>query len=95
MSDDPDSPDEGAGGSIEPGNSLAKIEQLVPSGWRMKLAKAAAQLSAGSKKGAVAYGQIRERLDTIEGRSIVARGLAEAAVNQAVNDPKMLERANA
>ena len=76
-------------------NPLRKIEQLAPKGWRIKLAKAAAQLIAGSEKGAIAYGEIRERLDTIEGRSIVSKGLAAAVLQQEMNDPEMMERAKA
>lgn len=75
--------------------ALQNIEQFAPKGWRVRLAKAAAQLIAGSEKGAVAYGEIRERLDTIEGRSIVAKGMAEAVMQQSINDPEIMERAKA
>jgi len=76
-------------------SSLAVIDKVVPNGWKMKLAKAAAQLIAGSEKGAVAYGELRERIDTIEGRSVVSKALAQAIAQQAVGDPEMLERAKA
>lgn len=75
--------------------ALQNIEQFAPKGWRVRLAKAATQLIAGSEKGAVAYGEIRERLDTIEGRSIVAKGMAEAVMQQSINDPEIMERAKA
>ena len=74
---------------------LQVIDQLTPDGWRFKLAKAAAQLIAGSRRGAAAYGEMRERMDTIEGRSIVAKGMAEAVMQQSVNDPDLMERAKA
>ncbi len=61
----------------------------------MKLAKAAAQLIAGTERGAQAYGEVRERLDTIEGRSTVSKALAEAVAQQAVSDPELMERAKA
>jgi len=64
-------------------------------GWRLKMAKAAAQLLAGTEKGAIVYGEVRERLDTIEGRSIVSKAMAEAVAQQAVNDPDLLERGKA
>jgi len=65
------------------------------SGWRLRMAKAAAQLFAGTEKGAIIYGEVRERLDTIEGRSIVSKAMAEAVALQAVNDPDLLERGKA
>lgn len=64
-------------------------------GWRLTMAKAAAQLFAGTEQGAVIYGEIRERLDTIEGRSIVSKEMAKAVAKQAINDPDLLERGKA
>lgn len=72
-----------------------QVSNLAPTGWRLRLAKAAAQLIAGSEKGAIAYGEIRDRLDTIEGRSIISKGLADAVLQQAINDPDIMERAKA
>lgn len=77
-------------------NSLVKkIDSLAPKGWRLKLAKAAAQLIGGTEKGAIAYGQVRERLDVIEGRSAVSKALAQAVAQQIINDPDTMERAKA
>jgi Protein of unknown function (DUF2806) len=75
--------------------ALQTIDSVAPDGWRMKFAKAAAQLIAGTEKGAIAYGQMRERIDTIEGRSTVSRALASAVAVQAVNDPELVERSKA
>lgn len=76
-------------------NAVSTIDAVAPTGWKMKLAKAAAQLIAGTEKGAVAYAQVRERIDTIEGRTIVSAALANAVAAQAVNDPELMERAKA
>jgi len=84
-----------ASGTTEPDGFLQKIEAVTPKSWRSRLAKAATQLIAGTRQGANAYGEIRERLDTIEGRSIVNKALAEAVAKQAANDPEMVERAKA
>jgi hypothetical protein len=59
------------------------------------LAKAAAQLLAGTERGSHVYGEIRDRLDTIEGRSTVSKAIAEAVAQQAIKDPEILERGKA
>jgi hypothetical protein len=76
-------------------NPISAIDAVAPTGWRMKLAKATAQLIAGSEKGAVIYGQMRDRMDTIEGRTLVSNALANAVATQAINDPELVERAKA
>lgn len=76
-------------------NPIAAIDAVAPTGWRMKLAKAAAQLIAGTEKGAIAYAQMRERLDTIEGRTVVSAALAKTVAEQAIADPELVERAKA
>ncbi|MPT47895.1 MAG: DUF2806 domain-containing protein [Sphingobium sp.] len=81
--------------SVQAGGVIEKIDAIAPKGWRMKLAKVAAQLIVGSEKGAVAYGEVRDRLDTIEGRTTVSKALAEAVAQQSVNDPELMERAKA
>lgn len=82
-------------GEVPESGVTEAISRVAPKGWRLKLARAAAQLIAGTERGAVAYGEIRDRLDTVEGRSLVSRTLAEAVAQQAVSDPEMLERAKA
>lgn len=91
--------DEG-GGAVpaaegEGAGPLAVVESLAPAGWKAKLARAALQLIVGTEKGAAIYGAMRERIDTVEGRSIVSNTLAHAIANQAVNDPEVMERARA
>lgn len=81
--------------STESGGLIQKIDAIAPEGWRMKIAKVAAQLIAGTERGALAYAAVRERIDTNEGRSTVSKALAEAVAQQAVNDPETLERAKA
>lgn len=79
-------------GALDP---IKAIDAVAPAGWRMKLARAMAQLFAGTEKGAVVYGQMRERIDTIEGQTEVSRTLARAVAQQAMQDPEVMERAKA
>lgn len=82
----------------ETGNPLDFIQQVeaaAPAGWRGKLAKAAIQLLAGTERGSRLYADVRGRLDTVEGQSLVRKALANAVAQQAINDPELMERAKA
>lgn len=74
---------------------IDKISKVVPQAWKNRLRRAAVQIVAGTEKGAEAYGSARERLDTIEGRTVVSNALAEAVAKQVANDPEQIERARA
>ena len=75
--------------------ALSTIDVNAPSGWRLKLAKATAQLLVGTRAGAAVYADAREHLDEIEGRSAMNRQLYAIASQQILNDPEMIERAKA
>lgn len=75
--------------------ALAKVDEVAPKGWRLKLAKACAQLLVGTRAGAAVYAGAREHLDEIEGRSAMNKQLYSIAAQQIVNDPEMVERAKA
>ncbi|WP_164155458.1 DUF2806 domain-containing protein [Sandarakinorhabdus rubra] len=74
---------------------VANITKHVPEGWRVKVAKMCLQLTLGAEAAASLYSDAREKLDHIEGRSLITRRLAEVVANQAVRDPVIVERAKA
>ncbi|MEO6214981.1 MAG: DUF2806 domain-containing protein [Sphingomonas sp.] len=75
--------------------ALATIDKVAPKGWRLRLAKASAQLLVGTRAGAAVYAEAREHLDEIEGRSAMNKQLYATATQQILNDPEMVERAKA
>lgn len=75
--------------------AIVAIDKVAPKGWRLKLAKAAAQLLIGTRAGAAVYAEAREHLDEIEGRSAMNKQLYAVATQQIINDPEMVERAKA
>lgn len=81
-----------ANGNINP---ISIIDSVAPAGWKVKLTKAFAQLMLGTEKGAAIYADIRERRDTIEGRTIVSTALANAVAAQAMGNPEVMARAQA
>ena len=64
------------------GQALATIDRVAPKGWRLRLAKATAQLLVGTRAGAAVYSEAREHLDEIEGRSAMNKQLYAIASQQ-------------
>lgn len=77
---------------IDPASAaIATIDAVAPSGWRTKMAKAAAQLLLGARKGAAVYAVARDNFDEVEGRSAMNRQLYALATQQIVSDPEIIE----
>jgi hypothetical protein len=76
-------------------NPVAIIEAVAADDWKSKLRKVAVQLGIGTQKGARLYAAGRDQIDTSEGKSIVAKALAEAVAKEAIDNPVMMERARA
>lgn len=77
------------------GKAIAVVDKAAPKGWRLKLAKASAQLLVGTRAGAAVYAEAREHLDEIEARSAMNKQLYAVAAQQIISDPEMVERAKA
>lgn len=76
-------------------NLVTQVVQAVPEGWRAKIAKVVLQLMVGTEHGANMYSNVRERIDYIEGRSLINQRIAETVAEQVVKDPEVVERAKA
>lgn len=74
---------------------ISAVDEVAPEGWKKKVASLLFQLGLGTRKTAALYASGRETLDTVEGRSLVNRALAQAVAQQAIADPEMMERAKA
>lgn len=78
----------------EPG-FLAKAIDATPPSWKQKLAKGLAQILVATESGAAIYSEAKEKIDYVEGRSLINKRLAQHIAEQAVHDPEMVERAKA
>lgn len=90
--------DNETGMAIVPASSGAiedALDAVEVTGWRARAAKVILRLIAGSEVGAAIYGEARENLDTIDGKSLVNHALAQAVAKQAVDDPEVMDRAKA